>query len=985
MAKEEAIEINIRFIKRYITKNNYVLGFFLFALFIFLVYLISIFKIKIGNLTNSFFIQAFYMLPSWFFISLILILIFSAFLAYHEKYFLMFIPILVWLLFSTAYIRTQNIPQLKDITTNDWTLGPDLDPFLYLRIAEDINNGNYQKIDYMRRAPLGVDNYANKKLMPWAIVGVFKISQIFGNDSLTYAAIIAPVIFTVLASIFFFLFVYVLFSFNFSKEKSALGAIIATSFYVFSVQMLHRTTAGIPEIESLGMVWFWLTFLFFSLAWKQDLKIKSGRKKIIFYALLSGLFAGAMSWSWGGYSYIYMIIAFSSLVAFIFNIDGKKNFTIFSSFALMAIIIEFLKTKSFLSILSNFIDIGFVFIVLLIMLFNFLLFDTKLKQIKILSKAKEKTKLPESVFSLALSFVLGILILFILKPAIINDLFSRLVERFFYPFGRARIGLTVAENKAPYFSEVLRSFGVLTWFFLLGTAISFYEATKHFYKNKGLLNLLFILFIVTLSLTRISPQHLLNGDNFISKFLYLGGSIFFVFVFLIFYVKSYIKKDQKTIEDFSRINFVFLILVSFSFFTIVSMRGAIRLFFIITPFVVLLSSYFFIQMLSYLKKTKDSLSKFFVYIVLLFVIFSFFNAFFIQAISTNEAAKSTVPSVYNQQWQRAMAWVRDNTPENSIFVHWWDYGYWIQTLGKRATVTDGGHADGWWDYTTARYLLTTKKPETALSLMKTHNVSYLLIDSSDIGKYTAFSSIGSDSTGKDRLSFIPVIPLDTRQVRESNNKTTLVYVGGNSLDEDIIYKLNETQVFLPSEKTFLAGIILEYSKIERGNLSEISFSQPIGIFVYNNKRYDIPIRYMYKDGEIFDFGSGINSLIKIIPGMYQSAQQVQMNPFGAVIYLSEKTKDTLFSQLYLLDDPNNLYPTIKIAHVEDDVVVKSLKQQGIYVGDFLYFQGLRGPIKIWKVEYPENILKREEFLYSPPGWNDLKGPWATLDDLKFTK
>src|SRR5690606_26222141 len=94
---------------------------------------------------------------------------------------------------------------------------------------------------------------------------------------------------------------------------------------------------------------------------------------------------------------------------------------------------------------------------------------------------------------------------------------------------------------------------------------------------------------------------------------------------------------------------------------------------------------------------------------------------------------------------------------------WWDYGYWVQTIGERPTLTDGAHANEWWDYTTARYLLTTPTPETALSLMKTHNVSYLLIDSTDIGKYGAFSSIGSDETGNDRLSQIPTMVFDGSQ------------------------------------------------------------------------------------------------------------------------------------------------------------------------------------------------------------------------------
>jgi len=34
--------------------------------------------------------------------------------------------------------------------------------------------------------------------------------------------------------------------------------------------------------------------------------------------------------------------------------------------------------------------------------------------------------------------------------------------------------------------------------------------------------------------------------------------------------------------------------------------------------------------------------------------------------------------------------IKDNTNEDGIFAHWWDYGYWVQTLGKRATIADGG-------------------------------------------------------------------------------------------------------------------------------------------------------------------------------------------------------------------------------------------------------------------------------------------------------
>ena len=50
-------------------------------------------------------------------------------------------------------------PGLWDITTNTWTLGPDLDPFLFLKNAKTmLEQGSLPKIDYMRNVPVGFDN-----------------------------------------------------------------------------------------------------------------------------------------------------------------------------------------------------------------------------------------------------------------------------------------------------------------------------------------------------------------------------------------------------------------------------------------------------------------------------------------------------------------------------------------------------------------------------------------------------------------------------------------------------------------------------------------------------------------------------------------------------------------------------------------------------------------------------------------------------------
>ena len=45
-----------------------------------------------------------------------------------------------------------------------------------------------------------------------------------------------------------------------------------------------------------------------------------------------------------------------------------------------------------------------------------------------------------------------------------------------------------------------------------------------------------------------------------------------------------------------------------------------------------------------------------------------------------------------------------------------------------------------------------------------------------------------------------------------------------------------------------------------------------------------------------------------------------------------------------------------------DLIVEILQQQGIAVGDFIYFNEFRGPIKIWEVTYPSNTILNQSYL-----------------------
>ena len=877
------------------------------------------------------------------------------------------IILLIAILVFCGWIRTQNMSSLKDVSTGDLTLGPDLDPFLYLRLAGEINNGSLENPDMMRYAPLGSSNYALESLMPWAILVLFKFLSVFSSKSITYSAIILPVILFLISTIGFFLFNYIAFSIKFSKKFAVTTALLASFLYVILPPILHRTVAGIPEIESLGLMWFWFVLFFFILAWKSE-----DRKKQVIYSLIAGILTGIMSWSWGGYRYLYMTIGLASLVFFVLEKEKVKNFLIFSLWIIPALIFEFLRIGAFSLAFFRVSDTGFAFFIFFIMVIDFILFKTRLKEkLKI-----GQIRLPKSILSLALGLAFVILALIIISPGFLFGIPSKIIDGFLYPFGIGRVGATIAENKPPYLSESIATFGKIFWLFLVGMVMLFWDSLEHIAKKKRILfSFVFIILILGLTFTRISISNLLNGENFISRFLYLGSIAFFLIFFLYFVIKSKRDGDEQMIEGFKKIDAGLVLILAFSFFALISMRGAIRLLFIVSLAVVIVSSYVPIRIAKSLSnKNREEVIRLFLLILFLMSMFAVISTGISYFNQTSSETKASVPGAYNQQWQQAMSWVRGNTPKGSIFTHWWDYGYWVQTLGERPTVSDGGHFIGYWDHLVGRYLLTTTRPETALSFMKTHNVSYLLIDSTDLGKYGAYSSIGSDSNGEDRLSQISVMVSDPAQVRESADKETRVYVGGTLVDEDIVYSQEGKEIFLPANKAVFAAILLEVSK-KNGT---VSFNKPQGIFIYNNQQISIPLRYLYFEGEIVDFKDGLNATARMLPLISFSGQGLQVDNIGAAIYLSPKVSQSLFAQLYLMDDPFNNYPTVKIAHSEPDLFVGSLNSQGANIEDFVYYQGFRGPIKIWKVDYPSDIIEREEFLRT-------SGDYAEFDNLTFTR
>ena len=94
--------------------------------------------------------------------------------------------------------------------------------------------------------------------------------------------------------------------------------------------------------------------------------------------------------------------------------------------------------------------------------------------------------------------------------------------------------------------------------------------------------------------------------------------------------------------------------------------------------------------------------------------------------------------ISTNDWPDAMQWVKKNTPKDAVIASWWDYGYWISTLGERKTLADNATLLDWQIRKIASTFFST--PDNAWQILtsdtKTDVSSYYITLPSDINKPT---------------------------------------------------------------------------------------------------------------------------------------------------------------------------------------------------------------------------------------------------------
>lgn len=889
------------------------------------------------------------------FLWLTLALIIAAGCFYLKKQFLASIPLIAWVVWLSTYIRTRNLGGLRDITTGGWTLGPDLDPFLFLRWAKYIvEHGTLMATDSLRYLPLGYATHGELFSLSYMMAGFHGIAGWFGSGSVEQSAALFPVFMFALTLIAFFLFVREAFKEFISPRETIAVAFIAALFLAISPSLLPRTIGGIPEKESAAFFFMFLALYLFIKSWKSE---TLGRATL--FSIGAGIMTAGMALVWGGYIYLLVTIGPAVALTFLLGRSDKKALVSYGTW----IIVTFLIASQFSSryAISGLLKSTIILLLLGVLAFLVLGSLWKERARSLSLKIPLIRGSPELVIvgGIVLAGLIVVLVLF--GGDFLLASFKEIISLLIKPTTN-RLGVTVAENRQPYFGEWAASFGpsiggipVFLFLFLIGSVYLVYNLFAfHVRRPRYIFAGSFAFMILAIVFSRYTETGLFNGENTASIGFYFIGLLVCAGAFFHAYLKS---RDAALFERISKNYFGIVIILMLFLFTLVSVRGAVRLILILTPAASILAAYLVTittsrTLHSWSKKDSSLWLNGIIAAALVLLTFVAAYQFYLVSVGT---AQSYIPSVYTQQWQLAMGWVRESTPQNAVFAHWWDYGYWVQSIGERATVLDGGNAIPYWNHLMGRYALTGISSFEAAEFLYAHNTTHFLIDSSDIGKYTAFSSIGSD-VNYDRNSWMSTFVRDDRQVQETKNATIYVYTGGTPLDADIVYRENDTSapLFLAREKAVLAAVVLEK------NGEGVIQGPAKGIFVMNNNQYSLPLRYLYSD-TFKDFATGVEAGIYLMPRLVISSNnQAQIAPDGALIYLSNRTVKSQLARLYLYKEND---PIFKLVHSEDDSVITNIKSSNIALDkDIIFFNGVRGPIRIWEIEYPKNIEFKPEFI-----------------------
>jgi dolichyl-diphosphooligosaccharide--protein glycosyltransferase len=137
----------------------------------------------------------------------------------------------------------------------------------------------------------------------------------------------------------------------------------------------------------------------------------------------------------------------------------------------------------------------------------------------------------------------------------------------------------------------------------------------------------------------------------------------------------------------------------------------------------------------------------------------------------------------SDDWINAMDWLSKNTEPDAVIASWWDYGYWITTLGNKPTLADNATLNHTRIQSIAKMFISDE--ESGMKIAQDLKADYILVYVvGQVRFYGQLNATGTDAAGDDQRISIYTLG----QGGDESKKQWFMRIGGfdeaNYIEED---------------------------------------------------------------------------------------------------------------------------------------------------------------------------------------------------------
>lgn len=162
-------------------------------------------------------------------------------------------------------------------------------------------------------------------------------------------------------------------------------------------------------------------------------------------------------------------------------------------------------------------------------------------------------------------------------------------------------------------------------------------------------------------------------------------------------------------------------------------------------------------------------------------------------------------------WIDTLDWISTNTSKNAVIASWWDYGYWITTLGNRTSLADNGTINQTRIQTIAKMFMDDTKDgiKTAQHLKADYILIYIVAQRYPGINGTSFYTLGSGGDESKKQWFIRIGGFDESTYLEQDGLTpTPIFWNKTLLGQLIPFT---PQTYASIRGGFLTNLTQQYS------------------------------------------------------------------------------------------------------------------------------------------------------------------------------